>query len=74
MCGILGIHQQRPIDLARFRAAVETMHHRGPDDGGVWSSERCATALGHRRLSILDLSAAGFARPWDARQLNHVGR
>jgi asparagine synthase (glutamine-hydrolysing) len=36
---------------------LATILHRGPDGGGVWSEGRIA--LGHRRLSILDLSAAG---------------
>jgi hypothetical protein len=33
--------------------------YRGPDDMGVWSDIENGIALGHRRLSILDLSAAG---------------
>jgi len=36
---------------------IDSQAHRGPDDCGVWSDERCA--LGHRRLSIIDLSEAG---------------
>jgi len=36
---------------------IEAQLHRGPDACGVWSDERCA--LGHRRLSIIDLSEAG---------------
>src|ERR1044071_7866316 len=35
------------------------MPHRGPDDRGVWLSPDRACALGHRRLSIVDLSSAG---------------
>jgi asparagine synthase (glutamine-hydrolysing) len=38
---------------------VETLHHRGPDAGGVWVDPAARVALGHRRLSILDLSPAG---------------
>jgi len=36
---------------------IDAQAHRGPDAYGVWSDERCA--LGHRRLSIIDLSDAG---------------
>jgi asparagine synthase (glutamine-hydrolysing) len=36
---------------------IDAQSHRGPDDWGGWSDDRCA--LGHRRLSIIDLSEAG---------------
>jgi asparagine synthase (glutamine-hydrolysing) len=36
-----------------------TLTHRGPDDAGSWVDAGAGVALGHRRLSILDLSAAG---------------
>ena len=38
---------------------ADTVRHRGPDDSGVWADEGAGIALGHRRLSILDLSPAG---------------
>src|SRR3954469_15482865 len=37
----------------------DAMVHRGPDDAGSWTDERGRCALGHRRLSIVDLSPAG---------------
>jgi asparagine synthase (glutamine-hydrolysing) len=33
--------------------------HRGPDDAGAWADVDAGIAMGHRRLSIIDLSAAG---------------
>ncbi len=38
---------------------ADSLTHRGPDDAGVWVSAECGIALGHRRLSIVDLSPAG---------------
>lgn len=58
MCGIAGVvgsglaEEQR-----RVLRMLDAMLHRGPDQGGSWNSEK--VALGHRRLSILDLSEAG---------------
>src|SRR5689334_3489797 len=58
MCGIAGIVSEPGADLEpRVRLMTEAMRHRGPDDWGVWSDAVCA--LGHRRLAIIDLSAAG---------------
>ena len=37
----------------------ERIVHRGPDDDGLWQSADGRVVLGHRRLSIVDLSAAG---------------
>jgi len=58
MCGILGWLGSHGLQAAvRFEAALNLLAHRGPDDSGVWSSKDIL--LGHRRLSIVDLSAAG---------------
>ena len=58
MCGILGWLGQHALgDAERFGAALDLLAHRGPDDRGVWAAP--GVLLGHRRLSILDLSAAG---------------
>ena len=59
VCGIAGCYQQadgqKLVDIMTDRIA-----HRGPDATGTWSHEddRVAVQLGHRRLSIIDLSAA----------------
>lgn len=63
MCGIAGILLRGGRTDARLLAAVESMSsalaHRGPDDNGVWLDEEAGIALGHRRLSIVDLSPNG---------------
>jgi asparagine synthase (glutamine-hydrolysing) len=55
MCGICGIWGKG--DAERVSAMVTAMHHRGPDDHGVYCDERMA--LGMARLSIIDVSPAG---------------
>lgn len=58
MCGILGwLGQQSTGDVQRFESALDLLSHRGPDDRGIYADT--GLLLGHRRLSILDLSAAG---------------
>lgn len=61
MCRIAGIvtknnHPLLQQDLLRMRDA---MQHGGPDDAGLLVDETLGLALGHRRLSLIDLSAAG---------------
>ena len=59
MCGIAGIISTSAAHerLTRVRRMVQLLVHRGPDDEGVWEHGR--SMLGHRRLSIIDLTAAG---------------
>lgn len=62
MCGITGFLQTRPAgDGARemVRRMSDTLLHRGPDSDGYWQNAEGSVALGHRRLAIVDLSAAG---------------
>lgn len=58
MCGIVGwVGQDAEGRAASVERARDLMAHRGPDDAGLWSGGRAC--LGSRRLSILDLTAAG---------------
>jgi asparagine synthase (glutamine-hydrolysing) len=59
MCGIVGVWQLdgRAIDPAAVEDMRDALIHRGPNDAGLWVDG--PTALGHRRLSIIDLSEAG---------------
>jgi asparagine synthase (glutamine-hydrolysing) len=59
MCGICGLYDvQSHDDLGRtVRRMTQTIAHRGPDAEGMFVGE--GVALGHRRLSIIDLSSAG---------------
>ena len=61
MCGIVGVVTARNtgIDHARLVAMSQALAHRGPDGAGHWIAPNGMVGLGHRRLSILDLSAAG---------------
>jgi asparagine synthase (glutamine-hydrolysing) len=56
MCGIAGLVGAL-ADRSRVERMTARLRHRGPDDGDAWDAP--GVALGHRRLSILDLSAAG---------------
>jgi asparagine synthase (glutamine-hydrolysing) len=63
MCGINGIYAYSAgapgVDREELLASRECMRSRGPDAADVWVSEDGRVGLGHRRLSIIDLSAAG---------------
>lgn len=59
MCGIAGILHfdgQSP-DFELLKTMTDALHHRGPDNAGFYHEG--TLGLGHRRLSILDLSSAG---------------
>jgi asparagine synthase (glutamine-hydrolysing) len=62
MCGITGYWNRRGDPAAWLNdlaASVATLRRRGPDDSGVWVRPGGRVALGHTRLSILDLSPLG---------------
>ena len=60
MCGIVGFfsadghnHQNIVVDM------MDAIKHRGPDDEGFWHDSESNVYLGHRRLSVVDLSSLG---------------
>jgi asparagine synthase (glutamine-hydrolysing) len=57
MCGIAGIveFREQPASESVLAKICRHLAHRGPDGYGYWRSASGATALGHRRLAILDL-------------------
>src|SRR5918999_1240288 len=59
ICGMWGFSDSFAVDEDLVTRMRDSMTHRGPDDGGSWSSSDGRLALGHRRLSIVDLSPAG---------------
>ncbi len=60
MCRIAGIYDPTLIDLKPPIISMrDAMHRGGPDDFGVFIDDFCPLALGHRRLSLLDITSAG---------------
>jgi len=64
MCGFAGFFDVGAGRMAEegeslVREMTNSLVHRGPDDFGVWVDAAAGVALGHRRLSIIDLSAGG---------------
>jgi asparagine synthase (glutamine-hydrolysing) len=63
MCGLAGFFGPATSNDAELSAIAQrmndTIYLRGPDSHGVWSDQAHGIALGHRRLSILDLSPEG---------------
>lgn len=70
MCGIAGIIQANPdnYSIPDLKKMTDTLVHRGPDGEGLWQSEDKSILLGHRRLSIIDLSEAA------AQPMNYLNR
>jgi asparagine synthase (glutamine-hydrolysing) len=78
MCGIVGIVSRRaPLDPEMLRQATASLAHRGPDDSGCvilrsQNMEPIEIGLGHRRLSILDLSPLGHQPMHDPQTGNWI--
>jgi asparagine synthase (glutamine-hydrolysing) len=63
MCGLagfwgIGTYSEEAL-LSSVRCMADVLRHRGPDDTGAWADVQAGMVLGHRRLSIIDLSSAG---------------
>ena len=75
MCGVTGIfHFDRPepVSADLLHRMNNTIFHRGPDGDGTYVSSDGKVGLGHRRLSIIDLSEGG-AQPMSNREENDLG-
>lgn len=74
MCGITGFWGRGfRVEEARsiLGQMTDAIRHRGPDDAGAWTDPDQGIALGHRRLSILDLSPTGH-QPMESREGRYV--
>lgn len=63
MCGIAGFCGN--YDAILLEKMTNVVAHRGPDDYGIWYNQEKGVGLGHRRLSIIDLSSLGRQPMWD---------
>lgn len=59
MCGIAGFCGQTTDNLKQIKRMCNQIIYRGPNAEGYWTDKECSITLGHRRLSILDLSENG---------------
>jgi asparagine synthase (glutamine-hydrolysing) len=65
MCGIAGeLSFSKPVDAENVKRMIDAILHRGPDDDGIYCEG--VIGLGHRRLSIIDLSENGRNPIWTA--------
>ncbi|MGE0451335.1 MAG: asparagine synthetase B, partial [Vicinamibacterales bacterium] len=58
MCGVAGAFGEGPLGEIT-QAMTRSLQHRGPDGSGFYADAAGGAALGHTRLSIIDLSPAG---------------
>jgi len=70
MCGIAGLLNYKSQDaVLSLNKMLDLIQHRGPNDRGTWVKENCA--LGHVRLSIIDLTAAGH-QPMECTETGNI--
>lgn len=69
MCGVAGIlNFTTEVIASEVKSMTDLIHYRGPDGSGIWQSENKKLCLGHRRLSIIDLTERG------AQPMHYLGR
>src|SRR5688572_25984311 len=70
MCGIAGIIQTYATRFTRehLKKMTDALEHRGPEGEGLWQNDSVTAILGHRRLSIIDLSESA------AQPMHYMGR
>lgn len=71
MCGIAGFCNWGDNWQQNIERMNEKMYHRGPDASGIWTSDDRAVVLGHRRLSIVDLTPSG-AQPMESNNGRYI--
>ena len=60
MCGLIGFTRSANVDdIAVAKRMCSLIKHRGPDSEGIWRNDKSLVVLGHRRLSVLDVSSSG---------------
>ncbi len=72
MCGITGFwkfNSPGEFDTALINRMVKSIAHRGPDGEGVYADPELNLALGHRRLSIIDLATGSQPMPDETKQV-----
>src|SRR5688572_24124102 len=72
MCGVAGFWQRTgSLEESLLARMTSPLEHRGPDDHGSYFDASAGVALGHRRLSIVDLSPQG-RQPMSSASLRYV--
>ena len=71
MCGFVGYIGVSAPEINLIKSMTESLDHRGPDSNNIWLESNDKIALGHTRLSILDLSKNG-SQPMESKSKRYV--
>lgn len=76
MCGLVGFLSKSTVSdesmaISQLSRMANAIRHRGPDSDGYWTDSSAGIALAHRRLAVVELSAAG-AQPMSSRDSRYV--